>query len=140
MAGAANPEEKLIAEIQDAVQKALDRGQLPCARAHGIAKRLEVLPLRVGQTASEMGIRLSRCQLGLFGYGDKAKGEHRILRPAPHVDESLARRLRDSAPEGCLSCATVWIIAADRKIKRLEIASAAEALGLRIRQCQLGCF
>lgn len=140
MAGATNLEEKLIAEIQDAIQKALDRGQLPCARAHGIARRLGVPPLQVGQAADEMGIRISRCQLGLFGYGDKAEGEHRILHPAPHVDEDLARRLQDSALEGCLPCATAWAIAAEHKIKRLEIANAAEALELRIRQCQLGCF
>ncbi|MGQ9626299.1 MAG: hypothetical protein ACUVV0_05255 [Anaerolineae bacterium] len=129
-----------MTEIKNAIRKALDEGELPCARAHGIARRLKVPPLEVSQAADEMGIRISRCQLGLFGYGDKAKGEHKIVRPAPNVDEVLARVLLNSAPEGNLPCATAWAIAAKRKIKRLEIANAAEALGLRIKQCQLGCF
>ena len=132
--------EKLTAKVREAIPKALDEGHLPCARAHGLARRLGVPPSQIGQLADELGVKISRCQLGLFGHGDKAKGEHRIARPASHVAEDLARRLQEAAPGDRLPCAAAWAIAAERKAKRLEIANAAEALGLRIVECQLGCF
>lgn len=126
--------------LEEAVVEATEAGKLACARAHDIAARLEVEPLAVGHAADRAGVRIERCQLGLFGYGSKAEGKHKIVRPMAEVPPALEAALRAAAgPEG-LTCDAVWGIAAGLGIARLEASNAAEGLGLRVWHCQLGCF
>jgi len=111
---------------------------LPCASAFKIARRLEIGPQQVGEVADELDVRISRCQLDLFGYGPTNKGKS--LQPGPEVEEELVARIRSRVVEGGLPCATVWDIAHELTMKRIDVANAAESLGIRITQCQLGCF
>lgn len=127
-------------EIKAKVTSSLVKGQLPCAVAHVIAYELNVKPLQVGQTANEMEVAISLCQLGCFGYGPKAEGESKILRPTTKKDEKLMERLRSTAVKGNIPCIRLWQIAAEFSLERLAVSNAAEALGLKIRPCQLGCF
>ncbi|MBM4431192.1 MAG: hypothetical protein FJ026_12720 [Chloroflexi bacterium] len=124
-------------EIAAQIKASLAEDRLPCPSAFKIARRLEVSPQEVGQAANELGVKISRCQLGLFGHGsDKGKS----LEPAQEVGEELQARIRDRAVEGGLPCATAWDIASELTMKRIYVARAAESLGIRITQCQLGCF
>lgn len=132
--------EKKMSDLAERMKASLEEGTLPCAVAHSLAAEFHLLPARVGDLANELDIRIARCQLGLFGYGPKSEGKHKIVQPAPEVDGELARRLRESVDENRLSCATAWAIADDLKIKRLDVSNAAEGMGLRMVQCQLGCF
>ncbi|HSJ58144.1 MAG TPA: hypothetical protein VLC95_13255 [Anaerolineae bacterium] len=127
-------------QIQQAIMERLQEGRLPCAEAHAIAGHFGVDPLSVGQAADDAGIRISRCQLGLFGYGPKAEGKHKIVQPMENVPEQLAARLRAAVHGSGISCTDVWDIADDLEISRLEASNAVEALGLRVSRCQLGCF
>ncbi len=56
------PEEPVRSEVL----AALTEGRLPCVVAHGLARRLNVTPKEVGDTATLLSIRISRCQLGCF--------------------------------------------------------------------------
>ena len=127
-------------EIEARIKSSLVNGQLPCNVAHVIAYELDVKPSQVGQTANEMEVAVSLCQLGCFGYGPKAKGKSKILRPTSKEDEKLMERLRSMAVEGGIPCLKLWQIAAEFGLERLAVSNAAEALGLKIRPCQLGCF
>lgn len=127
--------------IAQAIRRHLDReGMLPCAAAFRVAEELGVDPLEVGRTADEMGVKLNRCQLGLFGYGPKAEGRHKVVRPAETVAPELAQAIRDSLSEGRLNCRAAWDIAAMLGIPKMDVAAAAERLGVRIARCQLGAF
>ncbi|MFN3763277.1 MAG: hypothetical protein ACK4WK_08775 [Anaerolineae bacterium] len=127
--------------IADAIRRHLDaEGMLPCAAAFRVAEELGVEPLAVGQTADEMEVRLNRCQLGLFGYGPKAEGRHKVVRPAEAVEPGLAQAIQDGLSEGRLPCRTAWEIAETLGIPKMEVSAAAEALGVRIVRCQLGAF
>jgi hypothetical protein len=126
--------------LHQEIRKHLEGGRLPCKQAHAIAQHLDIKPLAVGLAANEADIRISRCQLGLFGYGPKAEGKHKIVHPMEKVPERLAARLRAAASDGDLDCATIWQIADNLGHLRLEAASAVEAMGLRVSRCQLGCF
>jgi len=127
--------------IAEAIRRHLDsEGMLPCAAAFRVAEELGVEPLVVGQTADEMGVRLNRCQLGLFGYGPKAEGRHKVVRPAEKVEPGLAQAIQDGLSEGRLPCRTAWDIAEMLGIPKMEVSAAAEALGIRIFRCQLGAF
>lgn len=124
-------------QIATQIKESLAEGRLPCASAFKIARRLEVSPQQVREVADELGVKISRCQLGLFGYGsDKGKS----LEPVQEVGEELRARIKDRAVEGSLPCAAAWDIAQELTKKRIDIARAAEGLGIRITQCQLGCF
>jgi hypothetical protein len=129
-------------EIKQAMEERLEDGQLPCNQAFAIAQNLGVEPLRVGLLANEADIRISRCQLGLFGYGPKAEGKHKIVHAMDNVPERLAARLRAESEDGELgiTCAEIWRTADGLGYPRLEASSAVEAMGLKVTRCQLGCF
>jgi hypothetical protein len=127
-------------ELLQAMRDRLDNGRLPCNQAFAMAQILGVEPLAVGQAANEAAIRISRCQLGLFGYGPKAEGKHKIVHAMDEVPERLAARLRAAAEGGALTCAAVWKAADGLGYRRIEASSAVEAMGLKVSRCQLGCF
>jgi hypothetical protein len=129
-------DEKLLQAMQDR----LEDGRLPCNQAFAIAQILGMDPLTVGFAANDAGIRISRCQLGLFGYGPKAVGKHKIVHAMDEVPERLAARLRAAAGEEGITCTAVWQVADGLGYKRIEASSAVEAMGLRVSRCQLGCF
>ena len=134
--------------IHKTILEHLEDGMLPCNRAFAIAHSLNVDPLSVGLVANEAGIRISRCQLGLFGYGPKAEGKHKIVHPMDQVPERLAARLRAEAESGPqaqagekgITCAAIWRAADGLGYRRIEASSAVEAMGLKVTRCQLGCF
>ena len=127
--------------LNEAVLAALDSdGKLSCAAAFRIAKELDVAPLQVGQAANDLEVRLNRCQLGLFGYGPKAEGRHKIVEPADEVEAELTQVIQDSLSDGKLDCQAVWEIAASMRIPKMNVAAAAETLGVKISRCQLGAF
>ncbi|MBN1658142.1 MAG: hypothetical protein JXA93_07055 [Anaerolineae bacterium] len=127
-------------QVHQAILERLEEGRLPCAEAHAVAHRFGIDPLSVGQAADDAGIRISRCQLGLFGYGLKSEGKHKIVQPMENVPEQLAARLQAAVRGGGITCADVWDVADDLDISRLDASNAVEALGLRVSRCQIGCF
>jgi len=122
--------------IETALQGLADRGEISCAEAFRVASQAGVGPAEVGKTIDLTGLRLVKCQLGLFGY----KPEKSILRPPENVPETLERAIRDRLSGGRLSCEAAWGIAAALRVPKLEVAGAAEALKIRIKPCQLGAF
>jgi hypothetical protein len=122
--------------ITKAIRERLSEGKLRCADAFRIAEEMAVMPLDVGQAADTLEVRLARCQLGLFGYGDP----RRIVQPAAQVAPELEQAIRDGLVDGRLPCAEAWVIASRLGLPKLEVANAAEKLEIRISQCQLGAF
>jgi len=88
-------------EIAERIKASLTEGKLPCPSAFKVARRLEASPQQVGEVADELNVRISRCQLGLFGYGSN-KGK--ALGPAQGVGEGLEARIRERVVDGRLPC------------------------------------
>ena len=122
--------------VNSAVQKLAKENRLLCADAFRIAQELGVVPLMVGEAADALGVRLARCQLGLFGYGEPK----RIVKPAAEVSPELAQAIREGLVQGRLPCEAAWAIAARLGTPKLAVSNAAEKLDVRIGQCQLGAF
>jgi hypothetical protein len=116
-------------------------GQVPCAAAHRIAEELGVRPLQVGEQADEIGIRISRCQLGLFGYTPK-KGTpgFRVVEKLDNPPETASAAVRKAAEHGRIPCLTLWRLAKRHGLTRRDMGDIAESLELKITPCQLGCF
>lgn len=121
--------------MEELILKNLEEGKLPCEKAFAIARELRVKPLTVGQKANEMGVKISRCQLGLFGY----RGQ-KLVAPLAEIPPELEEEVKKRSKEGKLTCAEAWAIARRLNRSKLEVSSAAETLGIRIVKCQLGCF
>ena len=122
--------------IRDALLKSAVKGKLPCAVAFNVAKHLGVAPEDVGRTADLMELRLVKCQLGLFGYGPKKS----IVKPAAFVSPAFEKTIREALVNDRLPCKRAWEIAERLRIHKMRVSAACNALGIRIRPCQLGAF
>jgi len=123
-------------KITAALQQAAEDAQLSCVAAHHVAEDLGVSPAEIGVAADLLEYRIVRCQLGLFGYTP----EKRIVKPAAEVSDELRDHLTRTSVEGRIDCAVCWDIARMLGVAKLEVSSACESLGLKVRHCQLGAF
>jgi len=127
-----------MSEIESAVLSALRDAGLPCTFAFRLAKAHGWTPSQVGSEATRLDVRISRCQLGLFGYDSfSQKG---LVQRVAAVPGDVMVSLRAAEIDERISCAALWQIAEEHGLPRLAIACAAETIGLRVTPCQLGCF
>lgn len=124
------------ARIREIITKRSESGELPCARAFGAAEKLGVLPATIGRYADDMGVRLVKCQLGLFGY----KPEKKIVQARDSVSPELKAAISDGLVDGRLPCASAWEIADRLGLKKMDVSGACETLDIKIKPCQLGAF
>lgn len=116
-------------------------GQIHCAAAHRIAEELGVEPSYVGEQADEIGIRISRCQLGLFGYTpEKGTPGFRLVKKLDNPPDEACASVQNAAEQGRISCQTLWRLAGVHGLTRRDMGNIAETLELKVTPCQLGCF
>lgn len=131
------PDQRPDEKISALVRLKVTEGRLPCADAEGISAELGTTMAEVGRTLDLLEVRISRCQLGLFGYEQKGG---KIIRPEEKFTPELEKAIRGRLSDDGLSCAEAWKIAVEANVPRLKISSACEALKIRVRPCQLGAF
>lgn len=127
-------------DIMNRVRQAAVGKQISCASAHRIAEDLGVAPIAVGNLVNGTDLRFYRCQMGFFGYGVKAEGTHRIVRPADIVPDEVREALAPHIVDGRIPCAVAWQVADRLEYPYLAMANILERLGYRVKPCQLGCF
>ncbi len=98
---------ELNEKIAAKVREKMSDGTLSCGAAHVIAEELGVAASEVGVTLDLLEVRIGKCQLGLFGYGE----EKRIIKPADKVDPELQKEIENSLVDGRLPCKAAWDIA-----------------------------
>jgi len=122
--------------LKDRLLKQSSEGQLPCALAFQVAKQLGVQPDAVGQAADLMELRIVKCQLGLFGYHPEKK----IVKPAASVELDLETAIRAGLVDERLPCKTAWDISREFGLRKMRVSAACDAMGIKIKPCQLGAF
>ena len=122
--------------IEEEILKKGKNKKIPCAVAFEIARTLQVSPDAVGMTADLMNFRLTKCQLGLFGYQPQKK----IVKHPDRVTEDLKNAIADQLVQGRLSCRRAWDIASGLKVGKMKVSGACEAMDVKITGCQLGAF
>jgi len=122
--------------IQDALLKRAIGQTLPCAVAFDVAKHLKRTPEEIGQTADLLELRLVKCQLGLFGYGSRKT----MIKPAAAITPALEKAIRETLVDDRLPCKRAWEIAETLGIHKMKVSAACNAVGIKIRPCQLGAF
>ena len=128
-------------DIMAALKDRAQNNQIPCAAVHAVATDFGITPKEVGAQADLLEMRLTHCILGLFGYKKGTQGTSKILDSAIRISPDLETAICSQAgADKRLSCIQCWEIAKACKVKRLEVSSACEQLGIKIKPCQLGAF
>lgn len=132
----ANLSPETLALLESAVESALKGGCLSCPVGWKIAGDMAIPRIAVGAVMDKLGARIAECQLGFFKvdktpYPDSAPQE-------PSAEIAAGLRELDAAHD--LTCQTVFELARRLKTAPIRVSEAANILGLKIRNCQLGCF
>jgi len=131
-----SPQQTVDNEVLTIIQQYLRSDKLPCAVAFDIARKHKISIKRIGQTTDLAGIKLSKCQLGLFGY----EPEKKKIKPLDTIEPDLKQAISDAQENNRIFCKTIWKIAETLKINKLHVSCACETLGIKIKNCQLGAF
>jgi len=129
-------ETQVDARLTEAVLAGSNNGKIKCIQAFHVVAELLVSPLEVGRAADLRELRITHCQLGLFGYGDKKK----VVLPAAEIRSDLEGLVRNALEDGRLSCAEAWKIAEICRVPKMEVSALCERLQIKIGSCQLGAF
>jgi len=54
--------------------------------------------------------------------------------------DKIAKAIREKCPEGKLPCAVAFAIAKELGVSPMDVGRKANELGVKIIECQLGCF
>ena len=132
----ASPDPAIAKEIESR----LVDGKLPCTAAFVIAHELTVPASEVGKSADLMEVRLSRCQLGYFGYPNKQAWDQ-VDVSSMEIPDGLKSAIEEAQKEaGDVSCAKLWLLAATYQVPRLLVGYLADQAGVHVTPCQLGAF
>lgn len=131
------PDTQLDSSLAKRVGEKATDGRLTCSSAFTVAAETGASPAEVGQTADLLELKITKCQLGLFGYVSERRN---IVDPSEAVSEELERALREAVAKGRLSCEKAWEIAGRFGLSKMDVTSACERLDIRLGPCQLGAF
>ncbi|MFA5317701.1 MAG: hypothetical protein WC369_09820 [Dehalococcoidales bacterium] len=131
-----NLSEESLSELESVVRASLKEGYLSCPTAWGIARKSNVPKTTIGEITDRLGIRITNCQLGCF----KIEKTPYDNSSSSNIDGEICNVLKELHETGQLTCAKVFELARQFNLKPMVIADAVNAMGLKIRGCQLGCF
>jgi len=122
----------------DQIQKSAKNEAVTCAAAHRIAEELKLSPADIGKAIDLLEYEICKCQLGLFGYGQGP--DKKVVEPKAPENQQLEEAIRGALVDEKLTCRDAWSIASRFKIPKMTVSNACEALGIKIKPCQLGAF
>jgi hypothetical protein len=118
------------------IKEKISENRISCAEAHSIAVELNVDPAEVGTAIDLLEVRISRCQLGLFGHGK----EKNIPELSEKINPEIESAVKSSLANGQLACSLAWEISKRFGISKPMIAAVCETMKIKISPCQLGAF
>lgn len=124
-----------IKDIGEILESEARDSKLPCAKVFDLISRHTVFPDIAGMAMNQRKLKITQCQLGLFGYPDGKR-----IPVCDTVQENLKVNIDRHLEDGRISCLAVWGIAEEMKLSRGDVAAACEKLGIRVNKCQLGAF
>jgi hypothetical protein len=127
---------KIDEDLKKEILEQVKNNSISCKKAEEIAGELGFMLEETGKAIDILNIKITKCQLGLFGYGENKK----IVEPAKEIAPEFKESITSALENGNLSCLAAWEIAGELNISRMKVASACEALQIKIKPCQLGAF
>jgi len=127
---------KVDDDLKQEIINQVKNNNISCKKAEEIAGEVGFTLEETGKAIDILNINITKCQLGLFGYGEIKK----IVQPAKEITPELKESITTELKDGTLSCAAAWEIAKKLNIPRMKVCSACEALQIKVKPCQLGAF
>ena len=124
-------------QLETHVRGASKDNRITCKSAQGLAQKLSIPMSQVGRVVDLLEIKITECQLGVFGTGKENKA------PDPQSEELnnlLNKQLSQVTADKQLSCTDAWKVAQETKFSRSQVRAACDSLGIKIVFCQLGAF
>lgn len=122
-------------DIADILKASTADNSIPCSKVFEICNKYSFFPDLAGFTMDQYNLRITFCQLGLFGYPEGKK-----IPVCDNISKTLEDRILSSLEDKKLPCSAAWNIASDMNIRKMDVSSACEKLGIKIGRCQLGAF
>lgn len=127
---------KIDEDLKKEIIEQVKNNNISCKKAEEIAVDMGFTLEETGKAIDILNIIITKCQLGLFGYGETKK----IVQPAKEITPELKENITSALKDGMLSCAVAWEIAEKLNIQRMKVCAACEALQIKVKPCQLGAF
>jgi len=127
---------KIDEDLKKEILEQVKNNSMSCKKAEEIASELGFSLEETGKAIDVLNINITKCQLGLFGYGEIKK----VVQPAKEITPELKESITSALENERISCLAAWKIAGKLNISRLKVAAACEALNIKIKPCQLGAF
>ena len=127
---------KIDDDLKKEILEKVKNNNFSCKKAEEIASELGFSLEETGKAIDILNINIIKCQLGLFGYGETKK----VVQPAKETTPELKESITAAVKDEMISCVAAWEISGKLNISRLKVASACEALQIKIKPCQLGAF
>jgi len=127
---------KIDEDLKKEILEQVKNNSMSCKKAEEIAGELGFSLEETGKVIDVLNINITKCQLGLFGYGEIKK----VVQPAKEITPELKESITSALENERISCLAAWKIAGKLNISRLKVAAACEALNIKIKPCQLGAF
>jgi len=134
-----SPGTVLNQQIAEVIKAKSSEGAITCGTGEKISKELAVKISEVGITADLLEVKIKKCQLGLFGWGQKPN-HGKDIQADDSVSDEMKSALEEAAANGVVTCAALWAIAEQLGVKRKAVSAACDTLNFKIRGCQLGAF
>ena len=71
---------------------------------------------------------------------EEAQKDKKIVKAVDHELIPLKDAVKSKLLDGKLPCKDAWDIAAEFKVRKMEISGLCEFMGIKIKPCQLGAF
>ena len=123
-------------DLKKEILEQVKNNSISCKKAEDIAEEMGFSLEETGRTIDLLNINITKCQLGLFGYGETKK----IVQPAKDISPELKENISAVLHDGKMSCIAAWEIAKKLDIPRMKVCAACEALDIKVKPCQLGAF
>ncbi|MGB5218580.1 MAG: hypothetical protein WBN66_09815 [Smithella sp.] len=123
-------------DLKKEILEQVKNNSISCKKAEEIAEEMGFSLEETGRTIDILNINITKCQLGLFGYGETKK----IVQPAKDIPSELKENISAAMQDGKISCVVAWEIAKKLDIPRIKVCAACEALDIKVKPCQLGAF
>ncbi len=118
----------ITAEQKDIILNNLDEnGRLTCLKGFKVAKLLKVEPIMISAIAKKLEIKISNCELGVFGKLEFSES-----------NLELYKNIKQKYQNTQIECKDLWDEAKKTTLK--EVGSVAKNSDIEVVNCQLGCF
>jgi len=111
------------------IKHQLDKnGKLTCINAMNVAQKLNLKTTQMSDACKSINIKISDCELGVFGNIDFGEFKHEIY-------QTISKKFKENTD---VSCATLWNIGKKETLR--IVGSTTKNSDIEVINCQLGCF